>query len=106
MAAESPGVAAGHFGHDGLTLRRALEAKDRPREVERLLHGPDALVLAGWEDLRGIAYGDSADGDRGADRLGRVHVHGAVDPHFGAGAEGGAVEDARSVGNEDRNRHG
>src|SRR5215469_11384885 len=105
MGAESPGVAAGHFGHDGLTLRRALEAKDRPRELECLLHGPDALVLAGWEDLRRIAYSDPADGHRGADRHGRVHVHDAVDPHFGAGSEAGPVEDARAGANEDRIRH-
>src|SRR6266436_7912898 len=106
VSAEGAGVAAGQLGHDGLALRSALQAEDGAGEVERLLHCPDVLVLVWWKNLRGIAYGDPTDGHRGSRRHGRIHMHDAVDPHFGAGAETRPVEDARACGDEDGIFHG
>src|SRR5690349_11712335 len=56
MGAEGTGIAASHLGHDRLALRRGRQAEDGAGKLERLLHRPDALVLGGREDLRGIAY--------------------------------------------------
>ena len=75
-------------------------------ELERLPHRPDALVLDGREDLRGVADCHPVDRHRGFGRHGRIHVHDPVDPHFGVGAETRAVEDAGTDGNEDGIFHG
>jgi hypothetical protein len=93
VGAESAGVAAGHLGHDGLARRRALHAEDSAGELERLPRRPDELVLVGAGEsardrLRRASRWAPASG-----RHGRIHVHDAVDEHFGAGAETRPVED-------------
>src|SRR6266508_5283206 len=74
VGTEGACVAAGHLGHDGLALRRAGQAEDGAGKLEGLLHGPDALVLVGRENLRGIAYCHPIDRHRSSGRHGRIHV--------------------------------
>src|SRR5215211_5783731 len=73
-------------------LRRAWQAVDRSGEVEALLDRPDVVVAVRWQDRRGIADGDPADGDEPVVGERRVDVDDAVDAHLRPGADARARE--------------
>lgn len=63
-----------------------------PGEVQRLLDGPDLLLLARREDAGRITHGDPADGHGLARRHDRIDLNHSMNPHLSARAHDTARE--------------
>ncbi len=94
MRAEHGGEAARHLDHQ--VRRAAIETIDPLRKVERRLHRPYLVMLAGRQDARRVADGDPADRHGGTRRQPGAQMYGGMRAHFRPLAKISAVKDCGS----------